>query len=501
MDQFIINFIAAAIREQLLDPIDRIYTRNRLLALLDQPEIKLTAPTIDEETELLDLLAALVESAVKQELIPDQLYARQILEAQIMDLLTPLPSVVNANFWKAYEKSPEAATDYFYQLSKQTNYIKTRDIAKNISFEVDSEFGPLELTINLSKPEKDPHEIRLAAQTESASYPSSALSADNEGFAGSLTQAARSNHRIVRFTLNDEAWGMQYSPYMYYDEHCIFLSIEDRLMKVNAQTVANLLTIVEELPHYFVGSNAGLPIVGGSILSHDHYQGGRHTFPIEAAATSYTFSFEKYPNVQGSILHWPMSVLRFEAADPKDLIAVAEAVFKLWENYSDEAVDIYARSGQTPHNAITPLARKVQERYQIDLVLRNNHTTADYPDGVFHSHPAVQHIKKENIGLIEVMGRAILPPRLATELQQVRKYLLKESQELPTVHRTWAQNIVKDHPNITHHNVDDILRQATGEVFVEMLENAGVFKLDKKGQQAFLKFVEELQTAIDRKGE
>ncbi|WP_018659815.1 UDP-glucose--hexose-1-phosphate uridylyltransferase [Allofustis seminis] len=500
MDQWIINFVELAIEHHLIDAMDRIYFRNRLLALLGKEELDIMPPTVTKhKMQLLDVLDQLVNEAVKEGIIQDIRYEREILSTKIMDLLTPLPSEVNQEFWKRYQNCPKEATDYFYQLGKDTNYIKTREVAKNMKWQADSEFGPIELTINLSKPEKDPHMIKRSAQMTDKSYPHSALSPENEGYPGSAIKAARSNHRFIRLEIQQEEWGLQFSPYVYYSEHCIFFSIDEHPMKVSPNTIVNLLEIIDQFPHYFVGSNAGLPIVGGSILAHDHYQGGRYTFPIERAKDRFIFSFESLPHAKVSLLDWPMSVLRIESADTLEIERFATAVFDVWEAYSDPSVNIYSHTDAQLHNAITSIARKKDNNYQLDLILRNNRTNSEFPDGIFHAHPAFQHIKKENIGLIEVMGLAILPPRLQKELNEVKEFLLKNTTEVPEIHRPWAEDLLKKYSVLTEENCTTIIQQEVGNVFIEILKNAGVFKLDNKGQQAFLKFMEALSDHLDNK--
>lgn len=487
-------FIQKSIKMGDLDPIDEVYTRNRLLELFGEKNYEKRLNESFDDCTRLEILDHMIDYAVDHEIIEDLSATREILEAKIMDLVTPLPSTVNQKFWQAYEVSPQKATDLFYKQSQRNNYIKTREIAKNIYFTHESSYGEMELTINLSKPEKDPKEIALQGQQkETAVYPKNALNVDNEGYAGSISHAARTNHRIIRMDLGDDAWGFQYSPYAYYNEHCIFLAIEDRPMKVDIQAVSNLLEIITLFPHYFVGSNAGLPIVGGSILSHDHYQGGRHTFAIEKAPLIHEFSFAGIQNVHAGIVDWPMSVIRLRSVDKKALLLASERVFESWEHYSDPSVGIYAQTQGEKHNAITPIARRRGDAFELDLVLRNNRTSDEFPDGIFHPHPDVQHIKKENIGLIEVMGLAILPPRLKESLQQVEKYLLDSQTPIDDIHRPWADQLRLDHPELSKDNAQAIVEQGVGEVFVRVLEDAGVFKTDTQGREAFKKYIQQLK--------
>lgn len=490
IDQLITAFIEKSVEIGDLDPLDAVYQTNQLLILLELPGYE-----NEELTELpesrLEILDALVEYAVDAGVIEDLDAYRDVLSSQIMDLVTPRPSEVNALFWENYEKSPELATDTFFEMSKRNDYIKTRAIAQNIAFLHESDYGELQITINLSKPEKDPREIELASKfKQSTNYPANALVIENEGYEGNLTHPGRSNHRIVRMDLGDDPWGLQYSPYAYYNEHSIFLAIEHRPMDVGPQAIRNLLEIISQFPHYFVGSNAGLPIVGGSILSHDHYQGGRHNFPIEEGDITYKFKMHDTPGVEAGIVKWPMSVIRLRSTNREELAEAAIKVMQEWEEYSDESVDILAYSDDEPHNAVTPISRKNGEFYEIDMVLRNNRRSDEFPDGIFHPHPEVQHIKRENIGLIEVMGLAILPPRLKNELYEVEQFLLGKVDHVAAIHQEWADGL-KENNQITEDNVHRVVEHAVGEVFLQVLKDAGVFKTDDSGHAAFVRFIEE----------
>jgi UDPglucose--hexose-1-phosphate uridylyltransferase len=415
-----------------------------------------------------------------------------MIEAQLMDLMTPPPSVVNAYFAQYYSKDPVQATDYFFKLSKDNDYIKTREIARNIIFPVKTEYGELEITINLSKPEKDPKQIAAERQLKQVNYPDCMLCMENEGYKGRMNYPARTNHRIIRMNLDGESWGFQYSPYAYYNEHCIILSEEHRPMKITKATFRRLLKIIEVLPHYFVGSNADLPIVGGSILSHDHYQGGRHTFPMAVAEIERNFELKDFPNVKAGIVKWPMSVIRLQGKNQEDLIEASQLIFEKWQNYSDEALQIVAKTAEgTPHHTITPIARRKDDLFEMDLVLRDNNVSEEFPDGIFHPHPDVQHIKKENIGLIEVMGLAVLPPRLEPELKEVEKYLLAEKNDIADYHLEWADQL-KANVQITQENVTQVVQKAVGVVFARVLEDAGVFKRDVEGQEGFTRFIKTL---------
>jgi UDPglucose--hexose-1-phosphate uridylyltransferase len=492
IDELITAFIEKSLEIGDLDPIDAVYTTNRLLALLKKEDYEKSKKLTEHPKTRLKLLDEIVEYAVAEDIIEDLSASRDVFSAQIMDCVTPRPSAVNATFWDNYEKSPLLATDRFFEMNQRNNYIKTREIAKNIEFTFDSpEYGELQMAINLSKPEKDPKEIALASKYEkSMTYPKNALVVENEGYAGHLTHPGRTNHRIVRMDLLGDEWGFQYSPYAYYNEHSIFLALEHRPMDVGPQAIRNLLEIVTQFPHYFVGSNAGLPIVGGSILSQDHYQGGRHHFPIQDVPYNYQFTLPEVPNVEAGTLKWPMSAIRLRGHQAEELVTAAEKIMKEWEEYSVETVGIRAYTGETPHNAVTPIARRNGDLYELDIVLRNNRTSKEFPDGIFHPHPHVQHIKKENIGLIEVMGLAILPPRLKDELAEVQEFLLGNKSQVMAIHQPWANKLKKNQSTITEDNVEDVIEQGVGEVFLEVLENAGVFKTDEEGQQAFKKFIE-----------
>lgn len=491
IEQAIIDFIEIGIRKQNIAKLDRIYKTNQLLALLHKldfdPSIMHSAPL----PSLLKVLDELINYAVTSGRIEDTISQRDVLEAQIMDLVTPLPSKINDDFWNLYENSPKEATDYFYWLSQSNNYIKTRSIAKNIHFLKETEYGDLEITINLSKPEKDSKEIARAKDVVTTDYPACLLCMENEGYEGHLTHPGRANHRLIRISINHDIWGFQYSPYSYYNEHAIFLSEEHRPMKVNGEAYRKLLNIVETLPHYFVGSNAGLPIVGGSILTHDHYQGGRHTFPMEKAEMVVPFTLDQYPEVEAGIVKWPMSVIRLKSKNPEYLVEAGSYILDKWEQYNDESVGIRAYSGEDPHNAITPIARQKEGIFELDLVLRNNRTSTEFPDGIFHPHPDVQHIKKENIGLIEVMGLAILPPRLKTELKEVEQYLLDQPNKIAEYHAEWAEQL-KTTNKITEENVEEVIQEGVGAVFLRVLEDAGVYKATAEGKEAFKNFVETL---------
>lgn len=492
INQLITDFIELGVFQQEIDPLDKILKTNELLRLLKKEDFQQNLAASDPLPERLAVLDQLIEYAVQEKVIEDIQAAHEILGAEIMSLITPLTSEVNRQFWERYVFGPQAATDYFYQLSQSNDYIKTRSIAKNIQFYFPCEFGKLEITINLSKPEKDPKQIALEKHAGSSGYPICLLCMENEGYAGRVNHPARSNHRIVRMLVNKECWGLQYSPYAYYNEHCIFLSEVHKPMKVEKATFSKLLGIVEQFPHYFVGSNADLPIVGGSILSHDHYQGGRHTFAMAEAEVNFSFPLDAFPMIEAGVVNWPMSVIRLKSADKEAMIEAAAFILEQWRGYSDKEAAILAYTGEVPHNTITPIARRKGTDFELDLVLRNNRTSEEFPDGIFHPHPDVQHIKKENVGLIEVMGLAILPPRLKTELQEVEQYLLDKPNDLADSHKEWA-NVLKAEKQPTAATVHHIVEEAVGEVFLRVLEDAGVYKQTLAGQTAFKRFIKTLQ--------
>ncbi|MDO6228816.1 UDP-glucose--hexose-1-phosphate uridylyltransferase [Streptococcus infantis] len=483
------TFVTKVIAESTFEELDRIYLTNRVLAMVDDGVIEVET----DQDDLIELKDQLVEEAVRLETIEDSQTAREILGADLMDLVTPCPSQVNRDFWDTYAQSPEQAIADFYQLSQKNDYIKLKAIAKNIAYRVPSDYGELEITINLSKPEKDPKEIAAAKLVKSSNYPQCQLCMENEGYHGRVNHPARSNHRIIRFDISGQEWGFQYSPYAYFNEHCIFLDSKHRPMVISRQSFERLLAIVEQFPGYFAGSNADLPIVGGSILTHDHYQGGRHVFPMEVAPLQKSFTFEGFETVKAGIVQWPMSVIRLTSDSADDLTKLADKILLAWRQYSDPSVQVLAESDGTPHHTITPIARKRDGQFELDLVLRDNQTSPEYPDGIYHPHKDVQHIKKENIGLIEVMGLAILPPRLKEEVEQVAAYLVGEDVLVADYHQEWADELKDSHPDLTDKDQAlEIVQESVGKIFARVLEDAGVYKQTEEGQAAFMRFVEQV---------
>jgi len=478
------KFVEQVIEKSDYTELDKYYLYNHVLHLVGKCEKEC------QEASIIDVKDALVEQAVLNQKIDDLSSSKDSLGCELMDLITPIPSVLNQRFNEMYAQDKKRAIADFYELSKANDYVKTKAIAKNIYFKTPTDYGNLEITINLSKPEKDPKQIALAKKLAPSGYPLCQLCMENEGYYGRVDHPARTNHRIVRFNLGEEVWGFQYSPYAYFNEHCIFLDGKHEPMVISKETFSNLLEIVEKFPGYFAGSNADLPIVGGSILTHEHYQGGRHVFAMEEAPVEKSFRFAGFENVSAGIVKWPMSVIRLNGPDKAELVALSAKILDSWRKYSDEKVNVKAFDGDVLHHTITPIARMKNGNYELDLVLRDNQTSEEYPDGIFHPHKDVQHIKKENIGLIEVMGLAILPPRLKDELAEVGKHILGTSNEMKEYHRVWADEIKQNHPEATAENITEIVNQETGRVFARVLEDAGVYKRNKQGQEAFMRFVE-----------
>jgi len=478
----------------LIQSEDEIYSRNQIMSLLSLDTFP-EKVSYDYDKDLPSILDEIINYAVKEHLILDLFDEKEILSSKIMDVLIPRPFEVNRNFLQKFVNSPESATDYFYELSQSSNYIQTKNIAKNVSFQTNTEFGNFDITINLSKPEKDPRDIEMERKMKSqnTNYPECLLCIENEGYVGRIGHPARSNHRMIRLELTNEKWLLQYSPYLYYNEHCILLSNIHRDMTIDKGTFARLLEFIEKFPHYFIGSNADLPIVGGSILSHDHYQGGNYEFALMKAEDEYTFKIEDYPTIEASIIKWPMSVIRLRGFEKDELINASDYILEKWKSYSDSTLGIEAFSGDTRHNTITPIARMRNGEFEMYLVLRNNRTSDEHPLGIFHPHEDVHHIKKENIGLIEVMGLAVLPARLNKEIEEIEKYLLGEDNGIQPYHISWANAIKLQYESeLTDKTVTEIVRTELGKKFLKALEDAGVYKRDQIGKQAFRLFTNSL---------
>lgn len=485
MDQLIDQAIQAA----LINERDRVYCRNQILGMLNM-DFFIESNQDQTNKSIPGLLNDILEYAIENEVIADVLDEKEVFCANIMNCFLSKPSEISDKFYQLYQKGPEEATNYFYQLSKDSNYIQTERIAKNIHYQTTTKYGDLDITINLSKPEKDPEQIKRERQMkQTINYPKCLLCAENEGYVGRTGHPARSNHRIIGLELADEDWFFQYSPYVYYNEHSIVFSKEHRPMTITKGTFERLTSFVEQFPHYFVGSNADLPIVGGSILSHDHYQAGNYTFAMTKAEDEFTFDLEQYPDIQAAVVRWPMSVIRLRSENRTSLVDAADLILKNWRAYSDSSVDILAYTEDTPHNTITPIARMRDGNFELDLVLRNNRTSEKHPDGIFHPHQDVHHIKKENIGLIEVMGLAVLPPRLKEELEAVQAFLVDGKTNVEEYHQVWANDIKHKYKDITKTNVESIVHDELGKKFVTVLEDSGVFKSNSRGKAAFKRFL------------
>ena len=485
MQTVIDNFVEQVIQSGLYKPMDYSYVKNRVLALVGEEGAN--TPTSESDIKKLkDMLVELAETNGKVGSLAEE---KDCLGAELMNFITPIPSAVNEKFWSTYQESPEKAVNDFYQLSKDNDYIKLSAIAKNIAFRAETKYGSLEITINLSKPEKDPKAIAAEKLMKASNYPKCLLCMENEGYQGRVNYPARANHRIIRMKLGDEEWGLQYSPYSYFNEHAIFLNTKHIPMAITPKTFEQLLEIVDIIPGYFAGSNADLPIAGGSILSHNHYQGGKYVFPMEVAECETNFVFSGFEDIQAGIVKWPMSVLRLRGKNKQRIVELASKILKSWQGYTDLEADIIAATGEVPHHTITPIARVVDGQFEMDLVLRDNHTSELHPDGVYHPHKDVQHIKKENIGLIEVMGLAILPPRLKTELEEVEKYLLGKENAIADYHLEWADQLKEKYPNVKEEEINSVVQHEVGQVFARVLEDAGVYKNTPFGHEAFMRFV------------
>ena len=495
LNESISKLVQYGIETGLLPECEKIYATNLLLDLFhedsyEEPEEK--AENIDLESVLKELL----DEAANRGLIEDSIGYRDLFDTKMMNCLVPRPAQVQKEFWDAYEKSPEAATEYFYKLSQDSDYIRRYRVKKVKKWTVESPYGTIDITINLSKPEKDPKAIAAAKNAKNNAYPKCQLCMENEGYAGRLDHPARENHRIIPITINESKWGFQYSPYVYYNEHCIVFNGEHTPMKIDRAAFTKLFDFVKQFPHYFLGSNADLPIVGGSILSHDHFQGGHYTFAMAKAPIEKKVTIPGYEDVEAGIVKWPLSVLRIRHQDEKRLIDLADHVLKAWRGYTDEAAFIFAETDGEPHNTITPIARMKDGMYELDLTLRNNITTEEHPLGVYHPHAQYHHIKKENIGLIEVMGLAVLPARLKDEIELLKEYILEgkeiRSNEKIEKHADWVEEFLPRYEEINADNIEEILQQEIGKVFVHVLEDAGVYKCTEEGREAFMRFIQTL---------
>lgn len=488
------KLVQYGINSGLMPECERVYATNLLLECFKEDEYEDVDCDLSN-IELEEVLKALLDEAVSRGIIEDSIVYRDLFDTKLMNCLTPRPAEVQRVFKEKYEVSPETATDYFYNLSRSSDYIRTYRVKKDLKWTTETDYGTLDITINLSKPEKDPKAIAAAKNAPQSAYPKCLLCVENEGYAGRVNHPARENHRIIPIRINDSDWGFQYSPYVYYNEHCIVFNGQHTPMKIEKATFIKLFDFVKAFPHYFLGSNADLPIVGGSILSHDHFQGGHYTFAMEKAPIIENFTVKGYEDVTCGIVKWPLSVIRLQCKDEKRIIDLADHILGAWRGYTDEAAFIFAETDGEPHNTITPIARKRGDLFELDLALRNNITTEEHPLGVYHPHEKLHHIKKENIGLIEVMGLAVLPSRLKGELEDLAEAIVAgkdlRADETLAKHADWVDEF-KGNYTITRDNVDEILRQEVGKVFCQVLEDAGVYKCNAEGLEAFRRFVNSL---------
>ena len=500
LNENIKKLVEYGIETGLTPECERIYTTNLLLEMFHEDsyeDVEVQKIPVDDDGEGLEqVLSELLAEAVKRGIIEDSIGYRDLFDTKMMNCLLPRPAQVQKEFWEHYGHSPEEATAYYYKFSRDSDYIRRYRVKKDMKWKVDSPYGEIDITINLSKPEKDPKAIAAAKNAKNNSYPKCQLCMENEGYAGRLDHPARENHRIIPITINGGEWGFQYSPYVYYNEHCIVFNGQHVPMKIDRAAFTKMFDFVKQFPHYFLGSNADLPIVGGSILSHDHFQGGNYTFAMAKAPVEKEVTIPGYEDVECGIVKWPLSVLRIRHKDEKRLIELADHVLGAWRGYTDEAAFIYAETDGEPHNTITPIARKVGDVYELDLTLRNNITTEEHPLGVYHPHAQYHNIKKENIGLIEVMGLAVLPARLKEELEILADYLVEgkdiRSNEKIEKHADWVAGFLPKYSEISRENVMDILKEEVGQTFVHVLEDAGVYKCNEEGRKAFLRFIETL---------
>ncbi len=489
------KLVQYGVEKGLTPECERIYTTNLLLEVFGEDEY--IEPEEDyQDVDLESTLKELLDEACERGIIEDSVVYRDLFDTKLMNCLMPRPAQIQKEFFEKYDESPEAATEYFYELSQNSDYIRRYRVCKDKRWTVESPYGTIDVTINLSKPEKDPKAIAAAKNAKASSYPKCQLCMENEGYAGRVNHPARENHRIIPITINNTPWGFQYSPYVYYNEHCIVFNSQHIPMKIDEAAFCKLFDFVKLFPHYFLGSNADLPIVGGSILSHDHFQGGHYTFAMAKAPIEREVTIPGYEDVECGIVKWPLSVLRIRHKDEKRLIQLAAHVLANWRSYTDEAAFIFAETDGEPHNTITPIARKVGDIYELDLTLRNNITTEEHPLGVYHPHAKYHNIKKENIGLIEVMGLAVLPARLKEELELLADYLVEgkdvASNEKIAKHADWVETFRGKYNGFTRENVGDILLEEVGQTFVKVLEDAGVYKCTDEGREAFMRFIRTL---------
>ena len=494
VNAYISSLVQYALDKGLIENCDRIYATNQLLQVMQLDSFE---PAEGLELPLEEILKGLLEDAVARGVCADDITSRDLFDTRLMGVLTPLPREVRARFAQLYAESPEAATDWYYRLSQDTDYIRRYRIARDMRWKTETDYGKLDITINLSKPEKDPRAIAAAKNAPQSGYPKCQLCTENEGYAGRMNHPARQNHRIVPLTIAGADWCLQYSPYVYYNEHCIVFNASHTPMVIDKSAFAKLLDFVTLFPHYFVGSNADLPIVGGSILSHEHFQGGHYCFPMEVSPVERELTFRGYEDVNAGIVKWPMSVIRLNGPDRARIVELADKILTAWRGYTDADAFIFAETEGTPHNTITPIARRRGANYELDLVLRNNITTEEHPLGVYHPHAELHHIKKENIGLIEVMGLAVLPARLKGELAALEEAILAgrdiAADEVLGKHATWVE-AMKSKYTFTRENISGILQEEVGLIFAKVLEHAGVYARSESGAAAFGRFVEHVNS-------
>ncbi len=497
IDAAVRKLICYGLENNLITADDRIYAANSMIHVLKRDEYD-PPEEIYTDIDLEAVLKEITDYAVENGLIEDSIVYRDLFDTEIMGCLTPRPSEVIAKFRQIYrEKSPVDATDFYYKFSCDTDYIRRYRIAKDVKWTSETEYGTLDITINLSKPEKDPKAIAAALNAKQSAYPKCQLCEENVGYAGRVNHPARENHRIIPIKINDERWALQYSPYVYYNEHCIVFNCNHTPMKIDRSAFSKLFDFVEQFPHYFIGSNADLPIVGGSILTHEHFQGGHYTFAMEKAPVEEYFTIKGFEDVKAGRVKWPMSVIRLSCIDYDRLVDLGDKILTAWRAYTDKDAFIFAETDGVPHNTITPIARKRGNDYELDLVLRNNITTDECPLGVYHPHAELHHIKKENIGLIEVMGLAVLPARLKNEMEKLAEVLVKHGIDavrkdpLLEKHADWAEEFMSKR-EVTAENVNEVIRDEIGKVFAKVLEHAGVYKRDPEGMAAFGRFVDSL---------
>jgi len=492
------RLIGYGLKKGLLEKEDIDYTRNKLLYTLCLPSYEGNGEVVECKEELVCILSDIIQYALDTGLVSDSITEQDLFDTKVMDCILGRPSEIVRKFDELFKESPKEATDWYYDFSKATNYIREDRIVKDVKWQADSPYGKLDITINLSKPEKDPKAIAAAKKLVQTGYPKCLLCRENEGFAGDMNKPARENHRLIPLTLSGENYFLQYSPYVYYNEHCIILNERHVPMKIDRAVFLKLLEFTEKFPHYMAGSNADLPIVGGSILTHDHFQGGNYEFPMARAGLREEVRFKGYEDIKAGVVDWPMSVIRLTGKDYKKIAELADKILGIWRGYSDEAVDVLAESDGEPHNTITPIARRRGDDFEIDLVLRNNRTTEEYPLGIFHPHDKLHHIKKENIGLIEVMGLAVLPGRLKSEMDSLRTALLEgkdiRNDEVLGKHADWVDEFMAKHKDFNKDNAEGIIRQEIGLVFSEVLTDAGVYKDDEKGRKGILRFIERVNS-------